>query len=55
MSPSFHLLNLRGKASMLGLYCEIWQISLDFPWAQAKGKGPEHTIPTLWFIFLLGC
>lgn len=40
---------------MLGLYIEIRQIPLDFPWVRAKGKGTEHTISTLWFIFLLGC
>lgn len=39
---------------MLGLLCQMWQISLDFPCAQAKGKGPKHTIPTLGLFFFWG-
>ena len=34
---------------MLCLCWQIWQISLDFPWAQAKEEGPECTISTIPF------
>ena len=41
---------------MLCLYWQRLQISLDFPWVQAKGEGPECTISTILFglFFLSG-
>lgn len=41
---------------MLCLYWQRLQISLDFPWVQAKGEGPECTISTIPFglFFLSG-